>query len=142
MNEAVQIRPFQHPDDYGAVIDLWERSGPGVHVGRSDTLDEIKKKLISDPDLFLIAECKGRVIGAVIGGYDGRRALVYHLAVSEEHRRQGIGKALMETLEDLLREYGCLRSYLLITKDNPAIAFYEEQGWQMLDLYALGKDIQ
>ena len=76
MNEAVQIRPFQHPDDYGAVIDLWERSGPGVHVGRSDTLDEITKKLDSDPDLFLIAECNGEIIGAVLGGYDGRRALV------------------------------------------------------------------
>jgi ribosomal protein S18 acetylase RimI-like enzyme len=78
----------------------------------------------------------------VIGGYDGRRALIYHLAVSNEHRKQGIGKALMETLEDLLREKGCLRSYLMITKDNPAIEFYEEQGWQRLDLYAFGKDLQ
>ena len=97
MNEAVQIRPFRHPDDYGAVIDLWNRSGPGVHVGRSDTFDEITKKLDRDPDLFLIAELKGEIIGAVIGGYDGRRALVYHLAVSNEHRKHGIGKALMET---------------------------------------------
>jgi len=43
MNEAFQIRPFRHPDDYGAVVDLWNRSGPGVYVGRSDTFDEIKK---------------------------------------------------------------------------------------------------
>jgi hypothetical protein len=33
MNEAVQIRSFLHPNDYGAVIDLWERSGPGCMVG-------------------------------------------------------------------------------------------------------------
>lgn len=113
-----------------------------MHGGRSDTLDEFTKKLTRDPDLFLLAECMGEVIGAVIGGYAGRQALVYHPAALEEYRRPGIGRALMETMEDLLREKGCLRSCLLITKDNPAIEFYEEQGWQMLDLYALGKDIQ
>ena len=53
---------------------------------RSDTLDEISKKIIRDPNLFLVAEQKGVIIGAVIGGFDGRRGLVYHLAVAEKHR--------------------------------------------------------
>lgn len=48
----------------------------------------------------------------------------------------------MENLEELLREKGCLRSYLLMTKDNPAIEFYRKQGWQILDLFAMGKDLQ
>jgi hypothetical protein len=30
---------------------------------------------------------------------------------------------------------------LLITKDNPAIEFYQKHGWQVLDLFALGKDL-
>lgn len=142
MKKPVHIRPFQIPDDYGSVVELWDHSGPGVHRGRSDTLEEIAKKQGRDPDLFLVAEHRGKIVGAVMGGYDGRRALVYHLAVNEEHRQQGIGKALMETLEELLREKGCLRSYLLITKDNPAIEFYEKQSWQLLDLFVLGKDLQ
>ena len=41
-----------------------------------------------------------------------------------------------------MREKGCLRSYLMITKDNPAIKFYEKQNWQLLDLFAMGKDLQ
>jgi ribosomal protein S18 acetylase RimI-like enzyme len=110
-------------------------------LGKWDTFDEISKKLSRDPDLFLVAEQKGEIIGAVIGGFDGRRGLVYHLAVSEKYRGQGIGKELMSVLEDGLREKGCLRSYLLITKDNPAIEFYRKQGWQSLDLNALGKDL-
>jgi ribosomal protein S18 acetylase RimI-like enzyme len=142
MNESVLIRPFQQPEDYEAVIELWDQSGKGVHLGRSDTFDEISKKLIRDPELFLVAEYMGEIIGAVIGGFDGRRGLVYHLAVSELHRGQGIGKQLMSRLEDLLREKGCLRSYLLITKDNPAIEFYVKLNWQMLELYVLGKDLQ
>ena len=142
MIASVKIRPFRQPDDYEAVIELWDQSGPGVRMGRSDTLDEISKKLSKDPELFLVAEYNGKVIGVVIGGFDGRRGLIYHLAVSERFRGQGIGKELMSILEDGLRDKGCLRSYLLITKDNPAIKFYEKQGWQLLDLYALGKDLQ
>jgi ribosomal protein S18 acetylase RimI-like enzyme len=142
MKEPVQIRPFRFPEDYGSVVELWDNSGPGIHRGRSDTLEEIALKQGRDPELFLIAEHNGEIVGAVLGGYDGRRALVYHLAVCEEYRQQGIGKALMETLEELLREVGCLRSYLLITKDNPAIEFYQKHGWQLLDLFTLGKDLQ
>lgn len=142
MIASIKIRPFRPSDDYQAVIELWDRAGPGVHMGRSDTFDEISKKLSRDPDLFLVAEDDGEVIGAVIGGFDGRRGLVYHLAVAERYRGQGIGLELMSILEDGLRDRGCLRSYLLITKDNPAIEFYKKQGWQMLDLYALGKDLQ
>jgi len=142
MNASVQIRPFQQPEDFEPVIDLWDQSGPGVHLGRSDTFDEISKKLTRDPELFLVAEYMGEIIGAVVGGFDGRRGLVYHLAVSEMHRGQGIGKQLMSKVEDILREKGCLRSYLLITKDNPAMEFYEKLNWQLLDLYVLGKDLQ
>ena len=111
-------------------------------MGRSDTDAEITKKLRRDPELFLVAEVDGEIIGAVIGGYDGRRGLVYHLAVSEDHRQQGVGKALMDQLEELLIAKGCIRSYLLITKDNPAIEFYKKQGWVMLDLFAMGKDLK
>lgn len=86
MNQPDHICSFQQPDDCEAVIDLWERSGLGVRVGRSDTLDEISKKITRDPNRFLVADQKGVIIGAVIGGFDGRRGLAYHLAVSEKHR--------------------------------------------------------
>ncbi|MBK5108784.1 MAG: GNAT family N-acetyltransferase [Anaerolineales bacterium] len=45
-----------------------------------------------DPDLFLVVEHRGKIIGTVMGGYDGRRGFVYQLAVQEDYRRQGIGK--------------------------------------------------
>lgn len=48
----------------------------------------------------------------------------------------------MDTVEEILRKKGCLRSYLMITKDNSAIEFYLKHGWQVLDLYPLGKDLQ
>lgn len=142
MKNPVHIRQFRFPDDSNPVIDLWDHSGLGVQMGRSDKVEEIAKKQNMDPDLFLVAEYFGRIIGEVMWGYDGRRGLVYHLAVEDGYRQQGIGNDLLEELEELLRKKGCLRSYLLITRDNPAIKFYEKHGWQLLDLYAMGKDLQ
>jgi ribosomal protein S18 acetylase RimI-like enzyme len=135
------IREFRHPEDYPAVIDLWSQSGPGVHVGRSDELQEIEKKLQRDPDLFLLAEADGRVIGSVLGGYDGRRGMVYHLAVSGPYRQLGIGQALMNALEERLRAKGCLRCYLLVARGNPAAQFYEQRGWELMDLHIYGKNL-
>jgi len=136
------IRVFSYPTDYPAVIDLWNNAGPGVHVRRSDTPDEILKKLQRDPDLFLVADEGDKIIGTVLGGFDGRRGLVYHLAVEESHRKHGLGKALMTELETRLRAKGCLRCYLLVTKDNDsAIRFYESSGWEKMDLHLFGKDL-
>lgn len=143
MNQDYRIRSFQFSVDYAAVIDLWENAGPGVHVGRSDTPAEIEKKLRRDPELFLVAESEGGLVGAVLGGFDGRRGLVYHLVVREDHQRQGLGKLLMDTLEKRLKALGCLRYYLLVTPENQeAMYFYEKYGCRHLDLYAYGKDIE
>jgi ribosomal protein S18 acetylase RimI-like enzyme len=139
----VRIRSFKYPEDYPQVYGLWEKAGPGIHVGRSDQSTEIDKKLQRDPDLFLVAEEDGEIIGAVLGGYDGRRGMMYHLAVAQDHRRQGIAEALMNELEHRLREKGCIRYYLLVTMDNQsAIQFYESHRWKRMDLHAYGKDLQ
>ena len=139
--EAV-IRAFRFPEDYDDTLRLWSTAGQGVRLGRSDTFDEIAKKAARDPDLFLVAEKDGRIIGAVIGGYDGRRGLVYHLAVEPGERTRGLGGSLMEEVERRLREKGCLRVYLLVTNENTAaIRFYEKRGWEEMDLHVLAKNI-
>lgn len=142
MKIPVNIRTFEFPDDYLPVVDLWERSGPGIHIGRSDTPEEIAKKIQRDSDLFLVADFQQEIIGVVIGGYDGRRGMIYHMAVDKEYRRIGVGTALMKALEGRLREKGCLRSYLMVRKDNAAAQFYEKKGWQAMDIFVFGKDIQ
>lgn len=140
---SFSIREFRFPEDYPAVYKLWTEAGPGIHLRKSDELGEIAKKMQRDADLFLVAEAEGKVIGSVLGGYDGRRGMVYHLAVADEFRLRGVGAELMDELERRLREKGCIRYYLLVTKDNrTAIRFYEKRGWkQMDDLRLYGKDI-
>lgn len=137
------IRQFIFPKDYLAVYMLWAQAGSGIHLRKSDEPEEIEKKLTRDPDLFLLAELGGNIIGSVLGGFDGRRGMMYHLAVAQEHRRQGVGEKLVNALEQRLREKGCIRYYLLVTRDNDlAIRFYEQRGWKpMDDLFAYAKDL-
>jgi len=137
----MQLRSFGWRD-LEAVLDLWRAAGPGIHLGRSDSPDEIRKKLSRDPDLFLVAEDQGRILGAVMGGYDGRRGLVYHLAVLPQERRRGLGSTLMAELEQRLRAKGCVKYYLLVTPDNPQVLeFYRRLGWSVMDMTMMGKEL-
>lgn len=143
MDANVQIREFRFPADYQQVYELWSSIERGVRVGRSDTLSEIEKKVARDPDLFLVAECDYKIIGSVIGGYDGRRGLIYHLAVNEAFRGQGIGTCLMDEVESRLRDKGCLKCYLLVASDNTEVEpYYQQRGWQhMNDIHLFGKNL-
>jgi ribosomal protein S18 acetylase RimI-like enzyme len=138
----IVLRSFRFPEDYPAVTQLWSQAGPGIQLRRSDEIGEIAKKIQRDPELFLIAELNGEIIGSVLGGYDGRRGIMYHLAVAQPYRRQGIAERLVEVLEQRLREKGCIRYYLLVTQDNnEAIQFYVHRGFELLDLFVYGKDL-
>lgn len=142
MNNAIKIREFRYPEDFSTVYDLWASAGDGIHLRKSDEPDEIRKKLLRDPELFLLAICKEQVVGTVMGGYDGRRGMVYHLAVMESHRNQGIGNMLMSELENRLRKLGCIRCYLLVTPGNVnAKRFYANLDWDLMDLDVYGKDL-
>lgn len=140
----VSLRDFHYPADYPSTRLLWEQAGQGIQLRRSDDPLEIQKKVARDPDLFIVAEAGGKIVGTVIGGFDGRRGMVYHLAVDGSYRKQGIGGMLMAELERRLKAKGCIRSYLLVTVENEnAIHFYEENGWvQMDNVHTYGKDLE
>lgn len=122
---------------------LWESMEKGVHVGRSDSPAEIEKKASRDPDLFLLAEADGEIVGSVIGGFDGRRGMLYHLAVKREFRSRGIASRLMDEIEDRLRAKGCLKCYLLVMQGNDQAAqYYEKRGWsEMQTVRMFGKEL-
>ena len=138
----MQIREFNVEGDYDIVRTLWREAGSGIQLSLSDEQEEIRKKLNRDPDLFLVAEEGKLIVGAVLGGFDGRRGMVYHLAVQPEYRERGIGRALMEELERRLRAKGCLKYYLLVTKDNQeALAYYRQMGCDEMELLVMGKKL-
>jgi ribosomal protein S18 acetylase RimI-like enzyme len=116
-------------DDYPLVHVLWQRCD--LWMRPSDGADTTRLKLMRDPGLFLIArDTDGRLVGTVMGGWDGRRAYVYHLAVLPERRRQGVGAALMDELEERFRRLGALKAKTQILLDNEASrAFFRSRGY-------------
>jgi ribosomal protein S18 acetylase RimI-like enzyme len=138
----MDIRTFDLDQDYQAVRELWERCAPGIQISPTDEIEGIGHKQERDPQLFLVAVEQDQIVGTVIGGYDGRRGLVYHLAVAPDYRRQGTASDLMVELENRLRSLGCYKYYLIVTRENDAaLAFYHSIGCETMDLHLLGKVI-
>jgi len=143
VTHPIQLREFRFPEDYEQVLKVWESMEIGVRVGRSDAQAEIQKKVARDPDLFLVAENKHNIVGTIIGGFDGRRGIIYHLAVESAYRGQGVGSQLLNKVETRLRSKGCLKCYLMVTSENePAMRYYEHHGWHQMDYVRLyGKEL-
>jgi len=136
----IVIREFTL-EDYDDVLALWLGAGPGVDRRPSDELDQVALKLERDPDLFIVATLEGRIVGAVMGGFDGRRAYVYHLAVVHDLRGRGVGDALMDELEERLRRKGALKAKCQVFTHNEAsLAFFRRRGWELEEgLWPVGK---
>ena len=78
----------------------------------------------------------------VVGGFDGVRGWVYHLAVHPEHRRQGIGRLLMQAVEQALEQLGSPKVNLQVRTGNASvIAFYRSIGYALEERTSLGKRI-
>ncbi|MCA9829509.1 MAG: tRNA (guanosine(37)-N1)-methyltransferase TrmD [Dehalococcoidia bacterium] len=140
-SSGVRIRTGQLESDLDAVLALWRRAGPGIKLGPSDEPAEIARKLTRDPDLFVVAMSGRRIAGAVLGGWDGRRGYVYHLAVDAPFRSRGVGTALMQELGARLRLKGCTRMHLVVPPGAlPAVRFYERLGWVQTGNIQMARD--
>ena len=74
---------------------------------------------------------RGVLVGTAVGGRDGYRGWVYHVATHPDCRRRGIGARLMRDLEERLRELGCPKLNLQVLADNAEVAdFYRALGYR------------
>jgi ribosomal protein S18 acetylase RimI-like enzyme len=70
------------------------------------------------------------ILGVLIAAWDGWRGNMYRLAVRPEHRRRGIGLALVRAGEEHLRRQGARRITALVGyEDELAAAFWESAGY-------------
>lgn len=127
--------------DYAAVDELWRRAG--LWMRPSDAAAQLALKLSRDPDLFLVACADARLVGVAMGGWDGRRAYVYHLAVDPDWQRRGLADRLMGELEKRFRAKGALKAKLQILLGNDAsAAFFAARGYRLeTDCVPWGKEL-
>jgi len=134
----IRIRPYEDADE-AQVVSLW-RVVFHDDPARNDPEALIARKLRVQRDLFLVGEAEGRVVCAVMAGYDGFRGWVYHLAVASAHRRKGLGSALMAAVEARLRALGCPKVNLQVRAANAAVvSFYRSLGYEVEERVSMGK---
>ena len=132
------IRQFK-PKDYGGFAKVLKSVG-SLH--NTESYKAIMKTYKHNPDLILVAEDKGQIIGTVIGQGDGRIGFVWSLAVLPSEQGKGAGKKLMLEIERRLRKMGCMESNLFTsTKRKVAINMYKKMGYKKLkNPYVMVKD--
>ena len=136
----MEIRTFEERDE-PAVTALWRAVFPDAPA-RSDPAEIIRRKLAVQRELFFVAVLDGEVVGTALGGYDGHRGWVYHVAVSPAHRRRGVGAALLRRVEEALRQSGCPKLNLQILASNSGVVpFYERLGYRVEERISMGKPL-
>ncbi|QDV15907.1 Acetyltransferase YpeA [Gimesia panareensis] len=136
----MDIREFEIRDQ-PAVIELWNECQ--LVVPWNDPAKDIERKIKVDPDLFLVGELSGLIVATVMGGYEGHRGWINYLAVSPAHQRKGLGRAIMEQVEQRIRARGCPKINLQVRETNQAvIAFYESLGYNVDPVVGLGKRLE
>ena len=136
------IRVFDERDTQ-AVLALWAQTLSEYATSPKPQRDprlSIRNKLAMQPELFFVGLLNERLIGTVMAGYDGHRGWMYSLAVAEDQRGNGYGRALVEHAERALASIGCPKLNLQIMANKPETqAFYAKLGYQMDEVVSFGK---
>lgn len=127
--------------DYENACALWNEV-EGVEVCEGDSREEIEAYLRRNPGLSRVAEEDGALAGAVLCGHDGRRGLIYHLAVAPRFRGRGVGKRLIDECLRGLKKAGMPRAIILVSRDNSlGQDFWKRNGWEDIDALSMGHDL-
>jgi len=113
----VEIRSFTLAD-YAAARSLWERT-EGIGLSAADERPSIASYLDRNPGAsFVAVDAAEELVGTVLGGHDGRRGFIHHLATAATHRRRGIARALLGRALTALRSQGIDKCHLLVYGAN------------------------
>jgi ribosomal protein S18 acetylase RimI-like enzyme len=118
------------PDEAEAVLDLWGQAGatPGI----TDTADDLHRVAAESKAHVLVAQVGRRLVGSIIGTFDGWRGNIYRLAVHPDYRRRGIARALVANVEKRLSRQGARRITALVEKEHPwATGFWQAVGYAL-----------
>jgi N-acetylglutamate synthase len=123
-------------DDYQKLIEFWKRN---YFVSEMDNSKHFLLFLEKNPELSVLMEENGEIIGTALGSYDGRRGYLQKVVTNKESRKKGIGKQLVNEVVKRLKEVGAL--YIPISVEEELIPFYEKCGFVKKDSVSMSIDL-
>ncbi|MCR2804454.1 GNAT family N-acetyltransferase [Paenibacillus soyae] len=100
------------------------------------TMEAFARQLSWDSELVLVAVKQSEIVGMIIGTIDNNKGYYYRIAVSPEHQRVGVGKALVTALRQRFVQRNVTK--ILITADEhnePVLPLYESMGFAASDFF-------
>jgi GNAT superfamily N-acetyltransferase len=152
----VTVRPAKLPDDLHQLsalyaeearwhADQWPDDYLAPDTGPS--LEEQLSEAANDPSSCLLVAERGSELVGVVGGhlrpkptggmtrYDGPLVYIGDLVVTTAYRRHGIGRQLMQCLENWARERGAATLSLCVHDRNAsARALYQSEGFRPVNV--------
>jgi N-acetylglutamate synthase len=122
--------------DYEKLIPFWEKN---YFVKEMDNFERFKLFLEKNPDLSVLAEENGEIVGTALGSFDGRRGYMQKVVTDKNSRRKGIGKQLVEEVIKRLHELGAV--YIPINVEEEFVTFYEKCGFNKTTQVPMSKEI-
>ncbi len=130
-------------NDYEDSIELWKKT-EGMGFLENDTTESLGFYLKRNLGMSFVCVEKeiNSIVGTILGGHDGRRGYIYHLAVNPDYRGKSIGKTLIDLTVTKIKEAGLKRCLALVLDSNKnGIKFWEKINWNERDLIVYSLDL-
>ena len=91
-------------EDYDGIYQLWDSTEQSRRAMNpvDDSREGIERYLKRNPTTCFLAYTNvagaERIVGVILTGHDGRRAIVHHLCVHPDFRRQGVARMLVQPI--------------------------------------------
>ena len=117
--------------DYESMVELWKRAGLPFKPRGRDSERMIERQMIAFPEFFIGAFHEDKLVGVVIGSYDGRmKGWINRLAVDPAYRRRGIAEQLISHAEETLEKRGAAIFCVLIEAPNEeSVRLFQKMGY-------------
>lgn len=136
--KQVVIRELRTADG-DALRKLWQDAGL-VSLGDDDR--SLVRMARRNPGLLLVAVEGTTIVASALGGWDGRRGWIYHVATARSHRRQGIASRLLDQLEAAFTVLGAPRVNAMVERENEdGRAFWMARGYAAGTSDRFGKEL-
>jgi len=125
--EQIKIKDFKE------IYNLWIDAGILLAPIEQEKF-EFEMMLKMNPTSSLCIKNNGKIVGAGIGASNGRRAFIYHLAISPDYQKQGLGSLLLNEIEQELVKLKVSKIELevFIWKSHN-VGFYQKHGFRVND---------
>lgn len=130
------------PEDFSKLLTLWNEAGLSV-VNFKREQQELSTLLKLNLDSCLVATINKKIIGSIIGAFNGRRVWIYHLAIHPNWQNKGLGSKLLKKIESIFKKKGATKILLGVSFNNlSTCSFYEKSGYSIMnDAVLMSKEL-